>query len=50
MTRLLPLTVVLERVPIGKNALVQLIAEGRFPRQVQITKRRVGGVELEITE
>ncbi len=48
--RLLPLEVVADKVGISGRQLYVEQAEGRFPRAVQITARRVGWVESEVDD
>jgi prophage regulatory protein len=48
--RMLPIAEVLNRTGLSRRTLYTAISEGRFPRQVQITKRRVGWPEPEIED
>ena len=49
-TRLLRLPAVLERTGLGRSALYDLMAAGRFPRPLQIGARAVAWREDEIEE
>ena len=49
-TRLLRLPAVLERTGLGRSALYNLMAAGRFPRPLQIGARAVAWREDEIEE
>ncbi|MHB1087100.1 MAG: helix-turn-helix transcriptional regulator [Minisyncoccota bacterium] len=46
--KLISIKAVAERTGVSKRQLYTEVAEGRFPRPVQLTSRRVGWVESEI--
>ncbi len=48
--RLLQIDEVKARVALSKTELYRRIKEGRFPRQVRLSSRRVAWVESEITD
>jgi len=47
-TRILPIEEVLNRTGLSRRTLYNEISEGRFPKPVQLTARRVGWPEIEI--
>lgn len=47
--RLIPLSVVLERVCISKTDLYRRIKSGEFPKPVPIGRHRIAFVEAEVT-
>lgn len=48
MNQLLPLRAVLQRSSLGRSCFYQLISEGRAPRPVHLSERRVAWVESEV--
>ncbi len=46
--RVLPLNEVMHLTGLSKSTLYKLSNEGAFPRQVQLTTRRVGWVESQV--
>jgi len=48
MSRILPIAEVLARTSLSRRTLYNEISAGRFPRQIQISARRVGWREDEI--
>ncbi|WP_042778690.1 helix-turn-helix transcriptional regulator [Sinorhizobium fredii] len=46
--RILPIDDVIERTGLSRRTLYHEISEGRFPRSVQLTSRRVGWPEADI--
>ncbi|MGP4686522.1 AlpA family phage regulatory protein [Agrobacterium tumefaciens] len=47
-TRILPIEEVIERTGLSRRTLYQEISDNRFPRGVQLTKRRVGWPEADV--
>lgn len=47
-TRVLPIEEVLNRTGLSRRTLYNEISEGRFPKPVQLTTRRVGWPETEV--
>lgn len=47
-TRVLPIEEVLHRTGLSRRTLYNEISEGRFPKPVQLTTRRVGWPETEV--
>lgn len=47
-TRILPIKAVLDRTGLSRRTLYAEISEGRFPRPVQLTTRRVGWPEGDV--
>lgn len=47
-TRILPIDQVLDRTGLSRRTLYSEISEGRFPKPVQLTTRRVGWPEADI--
>lgn len=47
-TRILPIEQVLDRTGISRRTLYLEVSEGRFPRPVQLTARRVGWPEADV--
>jgi prophage regulatory protein len=47
-TRVLPIEEVLNRTGLSRRTLYNEISEGRFPRPVQLTARRVGWPEADV--
>lgn len=47
-TRVLPIEEVLSRTGLSRRTLYNEISEGRFPKPVQLTTRRVGWPETEV--
>lgn len=47
-TRILPIGAVLDRTGLARRTLYQEISDGRFPRPVQLTTRRVGWPEADV--
>ena len=45
MTRLIDLKRVREITSLGKSTIYRLIADGKFPRPVRVTERRVAWLE-----
>lgn len=48
--RILSIKQVLERVPISRQTLYSWVAQGEFPKQIQISGNRVGWDEQEVDE
>ncbi len=48
LPRLLRMTEVLELIPLSRSHLYRMIADGEFPRQVQLGARSVAWIESEI--
>ena len=48
--RILSIKQVLERVPISRQTLYSWVAQGEFPKQIQISSNRVGWDEQEVDE
>ena len=48
--RLLQIDEVKARVALSKTEIYRRVKEGRFPRQVRLSSRRVAWVESEITD
>lgn len=46
--RILPIDAVLDRTGLSRRTLYDEISEGRFPRPVQLTRRRVGWPERDV--
>lgn len=47
-TRVLPIEQVLDRTGLSRRTLYTEISEGRFPKPVQLTARRVGWPEADV--
>lgn len=47
-TRILPIEQVLDRTGLSRRTLYTEMSEGRFPKPVQLTTRRVGWPEAEV--
>lgn len=47
-TRILPIDQVLDRTGLSRRTLYTEISEGRFPKPVQLTARRVGWPEADV--
>ncbi|MES0074688.1 AlpA family transcriptional regulator [Mesorhizobium sp. M0058] len=47
-TRILPIDGVLDRTGLSRRTLYQEISDGRFPKPIQLTARRVGWPEADI--
>lgn len=47
-TRILPIEQVLDRTSLSRRTLYTEISEGRFPKPVQMTTRRVGWPESDV--
>ncbi len=47
-TRVLPIEEVLNRTGLSRRTLYNEISEGRFPKPVQLTTRRVGWPETDV--
>ena len=47
-TRILPVDEVLNRTGLSRRTLYQEISASRFPRPIQLTKRRVGWPEADV--
>ncbi len=47
-TRILPIDQVLDRTGLSRRTLYTEISEGRFPKPVQLTTRRVGWPEADV--
>ena len=47
-TRILPIEQVLDRTSLSRRTLYTEISEGRFPKPVQMTARRVGWPEADV--
>jgi prophage regulatory protein len=47
-TRILPIDQVLDRTGLSRRTLYTEISEGRFPKPVQLTARRVGWPETDV--
>ena len=48
VTRILPLEEVIQRTGLSRRTLYTEMSEGRFPKGVQLTARRVGWPEQDI--
>ena len=49
-TRILPIGKVLEQTGLSRRTLYSEISEGRFPKPVQLTARRVGWPEADVED
>ena len=49
-TRILPIVKVLEQTGLSRRTLYSEISEGRFPKPVQLTARRVGWPEADVED
>lgn len=47
-SKILPIEEVIDRTGLSRRTLYQEISEGRFPRPVQLTSRRVGWPENDV--
>jgi prophage regulatory protein len=47
-TRILPIEKVIDRTGLSRRTLYSEISEGRFPKPVQLTTRRVGWPEADV--
>ncbi|NTE44172.1 helix-turn-helix transcriptional regulator [Agrobacterium pusense] len=48
VTRILPIEEVIERTGLSRRTLYTEMSEGRFPKGVQLTSRRVGWPEKDV--
>lgn len=47
-TRILDISNCIERTGLARRTIYEAMSDGRFPRPVQLTSRRVGWVEAEV--